>query len=343
MTNISQKVRLTHPDQVRGVAILLMVMVHAAATWTPSSISKTSILAFIVSGLGGLAAPLFITLVGWGVAKSKLTGSKIIIRGTFLLVGQLVVNICAPHLFEPLTPGVLSLIALIIIFAPIWLGLIRHKAKSGAHLWVPLITIIVFLPTIFPTIFGPSEWSSRVEVNTPSNIISHLFITGTYPLVPWISFAIIGALIADGKTQNARNFFLMGTILFLTFTIYSNMSEKTLALPHGEAIMTFFPANTPFLISAILGVGIIWEVMKKAPSLKPLTDLGQLSLTIYILHFLPFVLLHNLDEKGNWSATHCTIVVLIYTLIWLPLAHLHAKHIPKISLENLLRNLQTKT
>ena len=343
MTYLPQKVRLTHPDQVRGVAILLMIMVHAAATWTPASISKTSTLAFIVSGLGGLAAPLFITLVGWGVAKSKLTPNKIIIRSSFLLVGQLIVNICAPHLFKPFTPGVLSLIALIILFAPIWLGLVRYKTKSGAQLWVPIITITLFLPAVFPTIFGPSQWGPRVEASTISSVISHSFLTGTYPLIPWLSFAIIGALIADGKTQNSQTFFLIGVTTFLSFVIYSSISSKELALPHGDAIMTFFPANTPFLISATLGVGIIWEAMKKVPAQQALINLGQRSLTIYILHFLPFSLLHNLDENGNWSATFCAVIVLIYTLMWLPLAHLHAKHIPNLSLEKLLRNLQTKT
>ena len=46
-------------DQIRGLAILLMIMVHAAATWAPANASTTSLLALIVASLGGLAAPLF--------------------------------------------------------------------------------------------------------------------------------------------------------------------------------------------------------------------------------------------------------------------------------------------
>ena len=45
-------------DQIRGLAILLMIMVHAAATWAPADASTTSLLALIVASLGGLAAPL---------------------------------------------------------------------------------------------------------------------------------------------------------------------------------------------------------------------------------------------------------------------------------------------
>ena len=44
-------------DQIRGLAILLMIMVHAAATWTPQGASKTSVFAITIAGLGGLAAP----------------------------------------------------------------------------------------------------------------------------------------------------------------------------------------------------------------------------------------------------------------------------------------------
>ena len=45
-----------------------MVMVHVAATAPPPSIGSTSALGYVVAGLGGLAAPLFVVLAGWGAA-----------------------------------------------------------------------------------------------------------------------------------------------------------------------------------------------------------------------------------------------------------------------------------
>ena len=57
-------------DQIRGLAILLMIMVHAAATWAPADASTTSLLALIVASLGGLAAPLFVTVGGWVTVQS---------------------------------------------------------------------------------------------------------------------------------------------------------------------------------------------------------------------------------------------------------------------------------
>ena len=36
-------------------------------------------------------------------------------------------------------------------------------------------------------------WENRIEYSSIFDIISHLFFTGTYPLFPWIIFAVIGA------------------------------------------------------------------------------------------------------------------------------------------------------
>ncbi|RJU96479.1 MAG: DUF1624 domain-containing protein [Candidatus Poseidoniales archaeon] len=97
-------------DQLRGVAILLMVMVHSAATWAPSDASTTSILALIIGGLGGLAAPLFVTVGGWVTVQSKWTLRKALIRFAFLYVAQILVNLSAPQRFDTFSPGVLTLI-----------------------------------------------------------------------------------------------------------------------------------------------------------------------------------------------------------------------------------------
>ena len=70
---MSQTKRITHIDSLRGAAVLLMVMVHAAATWNPFQTPQISVLAYVVSGLGGLAAPMFVTLFGWGILRSTLS------------------------------------------------------------------------------------------------------------------------------------------------------------------------------------------------------------------------------------------------------------------------------
>jgi len=343
--------RLTHPDQLRALAILLMVMVHSAATWTPSEVSMTSVLAFVISGLGGLAAPLFVTIGGWGMARSRLTKRKILIRSGFLFACQILVNLAAPHLFEPFTPGVLSLFAITILLSPLWLSGIRKKWKNSTPAWPVVITIVVFLPWIFPTAMGASNWDFRVHTPTITSAIQHLLLTGTYPLIPWLAFAMLGAIIADSTPASpeekehthhpttTRYLILAGISFFFMAMGASATQNIPLALPNGSAVLTFFPANTPFLICAFTGVGILWQMTKKLPHYQPMAALGQRSLTVYVAHFIPFAFLHRLDEVGNWSIMTCSLVVLAYTLLWIPLAHLHARFIPTWSLEHLLRNL----
>ncbi|MDP6639747.1 MAG: heparan-alpha-glucosaminide N-acetyltransferase domain-containing protein [Candidatus Poseidoniaceae archaeon] len=348
--------RLTHPDQLRAVAILLMVLVHAVATWTPRTISRTGILAMSISGLGGLAAPLFVTIAGWGMARSKLTPRKVVVRSAFIFAAQFIVNISAPHLFEPFTPGVLSLFAITILLSPIWLKAIRTKSRNGVPAWPPILTILLFIPWITPESFGLPTWDWRVHTPTPARAFSHLLLTGTYPLIPWLSFAILGAIIADNQhsittlnnedkstketriTSQVWLVISLGIAFFLLAIIESQRQGIPLAMPAGYAVLTFFPANTPFLISAFAGVGILWQFTKNIPHSPALVALGQRSLTVYVLHFIPFALLHNIDEEYNIQAIGCILMVVTYTILWIPLAKLHANTIPNWSLEHLLRN-----
>ena len=93
MENALLNERITHIDQLRGIALLLMILVHAAATWKPSQLHQEHVLAIFVASLGGLAAPLFIFIFGWGIGRSKNTSfEKNIIRGLVLLFAQFLVN-----------------------------------------------------------------------------------------------------------------------------------------------------------------------------------------------------------------------------------------------------------
>ena len=46
---MSQTSRIAHIDSLRGVAVLLMVMVHSAATWNPFEGDQETIIAYVVS------------------------------------------------------------------------------------------------------------------------------------------------------------------------------------------------------------------------------------------------------------------------------------------------------
>ena len=319
-------------DQLRGLAILLMVMVHAAATWAPSEASTTSLFAIVIAGLGGLAAPLFVTVGGWVTVQSKWTLRKAITRFTFLILAQILVNLCAPHLFNPLTPGILSLFALLYLLAPLWL----HLAKNMA-IWSISLLMIGIINWQFLPGDASLTWADRIATSGHLEILMHVVLSGTYPIFPWVFFSILGA----GLNTHAPNFrqksiyLACGLITCVLLLIQSIREGVPFAQPTGEATLTFFPANTPFLIGAFAGVLLIWLLLEHRQPFRSLDKLGRLSLTLYVVHFIPLYL--GADLTLTWSTA--ISVVLLFTIVWWPIGVYHQNKYPRYSLESVLQRL----
>lgn len=319
-------------DQIRGLAILLMIMVHGAATWAPSNASTTSFLAIVVASLGGLAAPLFVTVGGWVTVQSVWTIRKALIRFTFLMMAQFLVNITAPHLFDPFTPGVLSLFAILYLLAPLWIRIARNSIACGT-----ILLLIGFINTLLSPGDATLSWNDRIEVSGINQIVSHLLVTGTYPLFPWMFFSILGAgiNIHAPKIRGLGLVTAIGMLLCISFLYESIQTGIPFAQPRGEAILTFFPANTPFLIGACTGVLILWSLLENRQSFHRLHHLGQLSLTLYIVHFIPIYL--GSSVVLAWASA--VPVVIVFTLAWWPLSVFWRTRFPTYSLEYALRQI----
>ena len=319
-------------DQLRGVAILLMVMVHSAATWAPADASTTNLLALIIAGLGGLAAPLFVTVGGWVTVQSKWTLRKALIRFTFLYVAQILVNLSAPQRFDTFSPGVLTLFALLYLTAPLWVR-ISKNIQATMFLGVGIFTLNQLLLSGHESL----DWDDRTFVGGLFEHVKHLFLTGTYPLLPWILFSLFGASL-NNFNPSRRTLLVLGSggCSISAYFLYISIQEKiSFAQPSGEAMLTFFPANTAFLIAALTGVLLIWAMLENMDSKIGIHHLGRLSLTLYVIHFIPLSVFSDMD-LNLYSAS---IITLAYTLLWWPLSVMHQARVPKYSLENALRSM----
>lgn len=340
--------RLGHIDSLRGLAVLLMIMVHAAATWNPFSGLQISTLAYIVSGLGGLAAPLFVTLFGWGLMQTESTPRKRVLRAIFLLFTQVIVNVFAPHLFDPFTPGVLSLFALLIISEPLWTSPFRTSKYSSVNMFLLFLTLTIIGLYFGSNFQGSDSWGDRTITASIQTGVLHLLLTGTYPLFPWFIFAVFGAFIAkitsDESTLNLQKlttFSIFGGMMYCIVTIVWSLRYDTpWALPSGDALLTFFPPNYAFIIAALTGVILLWNLAFRLPKIRWLEDAGRCSLSLYVLHFIPFAFFHNAENTYDWSLTICSLVVITYTLLWLPIASIWRSKAPNYTLEKLMRRLE---
>jgi len=99
--------------------------------------------------------------------------------------------------------------------------------------------------------------------------------------------------------------------------------------------MTFFPANTPFLIGACTGVLILWMMFERRNPYQGLNKLGRLSLTLYVVHFIPISLGSSFTPEWMYAVP----LVLFYTVLWWPISVLHQRRFSRYSLEHLLKRL----
>ena len=343
---MSNLARFREIDSLRGLAVLLMVMVHAAATWNPHNAAQSTWIAYLVAGLGGLAAPLFVTIFGWGLVRSKSTTNGNIIKATILLLLQLLVNLFSPHLFEPLTPGILSLFALLILIKP----LIVNMANNNISFLVFSISIFLIytLSSFIYNIQGTSDWDSRVSTNNLTILVSHLFLTGTYPLFPWITFAVVGAFLGSsitegGKTLPRNNTTLLLIIIGMSYCLVSlilaNEEGSIWAHPTKGAYLNFFPANIGFMIGSMTGVLIFWLIIQEL-QISLFEYCGRLSLTIYVLHFIPLTLFSNIENERYWSVMEASLAVVIYTTAWLLFAFVWNR-LQWLTIEALIRKLSS--
>ena len=194
---------------------------------------------------------------------------------------------------------------------------------------------------IINTVFSPGDsslsWNDRIEAVTIIQFLSHLLVTGTYPLFPWMFFSILGAGINIHAPTIRRLgvVIVLGLLLCILFLYESMQKDIPFAQPRGEAILTFFPANTPFLVGACTGVLIIWLLLENRLPLRGLHQLGQLSLTLYLVHFLPIYL--GSGVVLAWSSA--VPVVIVFTLVWWPLSVFWRTRFPTYSLEYALRQI----
>ena len=325
-------------DAIRGLAVLLMVMVHAAADWQPVDVAEAGVLGTLVAGLGGLAAPLFVTLAGWGMARSRWTLRKGLVRCASLCIAQVLVNLAASHRFDPFSPGILTLLGCLAITSPVWL---RVSRAVGWRVGLMLLGMIALAPMMLGDLSGPASWDARITTSDAQAFVQHVLLTGTYPLLPWAGFAILGAGIADRVIEGRWWHLLLisGGLAVCTGALVVAMQRGAVfAAPIGPAMLEFFPPNSMFLIAAATGVGILWIAISHLPPTRLLTVTGRYSLTIYLLHFLVLGWFHDVDD-GGWTLAQSLPAVLAFTMLWVPVAWLHDRLAPTNSIEAWIQRL----
>jgi uncharacterized membrane protein len=355
--------RLGHIDRMRGIAILCMVEVHTAAIVPPEGVTVGHPAAFVAAAFGGMAAPMFVTISGWGMYHSAHRRSKegyspadwvgwLLPRVAVLALCQLRVNLLLSvergGRFEWHTPGVLTLLAIAAMLAPF---LVRLSIVPRSALMLAMAAS----PLLLGDAAGPDlGWFDRVDSGNPTEWVARLLWNGTYPAAPWMFYILLGTIIHDlGKQPRIRERNIAIGLLATSVTVMVAVVEEVAwALTSGEAVLTFFPASMPFLVVSGTMVMLTMRLLEGTeaeggePSMGGRLDFlepaGRLSLTIYVSHFAVLGLVAMaLEGEPRLGPIPAFTVTISHTLVWIPLAMAHERAIPGYSLERLLRTSQS--
>ncbi|MFL2961197.1 MAG: acyltransferase [Candidatus Thalassarchaeaceae archaeon] len=352
--------RLRYIDRIRAIAILCMVQVHTAAIIPPEGISVGHPIAFVSAAIGGMAAPMFVTISGWGIYRSAIRRRKIADNGIsswmywiipriiILTICQLLVNsalsIDRGGRFDWMTPGVLTLLALASIIGPLMVYLTKKQRFS-------MMLIFMISPIIIGDLNGNDlYWSERVSSIGIEEWVERLLLNGTYPALPWLTFIFLGSLIDEDKENldNQNMVVKVGLIIIAISMIYSFYERIPWALTEGNAILTFFPANTMFILTSSIFVVILFRILggEEISGGEPfggdkmswLEPAGRLSLTVYVVHFILLgIIAYEMQNQPRLEIYNAFLLTILHTSIWIPLSIWHEKYAPTISFEELLR------
>jgi surface polysaccharide O-acyltransferase-like enzyme len=207
--------------------------------------------------------------------------------------------------------------------------------------------MLLSFPAIFPDLAGGAlTWDDRVSVAGVGFWVARLLFDGSYPLLPWLSFAVLGGLLAELDLTWRRRVLSAGVLLSIGSVLFSGVSGTTWALTSGDALLTFFPASTAFLVVAATTVLAIHEFTLRATLpdeglVNWISNLGRLSLTVYVLHFVPLAIYYRMVETPP-SLLLGMVLTLAYVLIWIPIGNGWFEQAVDYSLEALLQRLTSQ-
>ena len=352
--------RFAHIDRIRAIAVLCMVEVHTAAIIPPRGMTVGDPAAFVAAAFGGMAAPMFVMISGWGIHMSATRRfasgqmrvaewiSWLMPRVVMLALCQFLVNVLLNvdrgGRFEWHTPGVLTLLAIAALLAPV-------LVRLGMQTRVALMLLMVASPLVLGNVSGPEwTWWERVASEGFSEWTARLLWNGTYPALPWLFFVLLGTLVYDLSENpeiRERNI-AIGMAATIVTIVIAVMEDMPWALTEGNAVLTFFPASSAFLIVSGTFALLAHRILEGGESTggKPwredrlsfLEPLGKITLTVYVAHFAVLGIIASMMQgEPRLELVPAFAATIGHTLIWIPLAILHQRYYPKVSLEELLR------
>ena len=288
--------RLESVDILRGIAVLTMIQQHVLF-WLCSDI-RGNLLVLVLNALGGLAAPLFVTLAGVGssLAVQRLSCWDLLIplRGAILIGFGYLLNLLAPHWFFINAWYILHLIGFALIIGPL---LQRISSAYIMAMMAAVILITAILQIYFETPFKLFNHQMGIS-NSLRDFLKHVLAEGFFPIFPWLAYFMAGMV--SGRWLIYKEEKKIGCLAIALFATFMGLIISALICPlvtksvwlsrFFTFIPTFYPALIPITL-LLMSLSLLFlfaarslEAKMPLHNLRILAYLGKSSLTLLMVH-----------------------------------------------------------
>jgi uncharacterized membrane protein len=301
----STRSRVFSLDALRGLAVFLMIEQHVGIwLWRgPDRGHAIGDYPFLVgfNALGGMAAPLFVTLAGVGsaffvAAGRPRTDLTLVRRGLVLMGFGLVLNLLTPSWFSWGSWFVLHMMGFAMALTPVWRRLSdRTLLLVCLGVLVSAVAVQVWLRT--PLVLHNPRMR---DVSLPGGPFRLALAEGQSPILPWLTFYlagfVAGRFIHAGQPKRVAwlglgfaAIGLVGLAAYRAGLVHHPWLVRAFSLQLG-----FFPASTA-IVGLLLGGALLliaggaWiETKRPISPAHPMVTLGRISLTLLMLHVVVF-------------------------------------------------------
>jgi len=303
-------------DVMRALAILGMFVVHAVLV-LGSNYPREGIPAVVLWLCDGRAAATFVTLSGIGVARLAAKykpeiAAPILRRRAAILAILGVLNLI-------IWPGdILRVYGIALLAAPM---ILRWSIRTRALVSIGLVVL-------FPGVAWVFDWTRHwnldtlmyIGVWTLDGFVRNLLFDGFRPVLPWLSFFLVGTIVADWDRHDTRTqrwlmvFGATATGLSLGLSVFFDRLLVRYA-PQIDALTregvvgtTSLPPMPLFMISAFgttsFLLGAVGALLPHVSQhiVQPLAATGRRALTWYLLHVVFLMSLYTSGFNNFLSA-----------------------------------------
>lgn len=253
------------------------------------------------NALGGMAAPLFVTLAGVGSALFVAAGrpgtdTTLVRRGLVLMGFGLLLNLLTPSWFSWGSWFVLHMMGFAMALAPLW------RRISSRGLLVACVVVLVATVLVQDWLQTPALLQNprMRNVSLPGGALRLALAESQFPILPWLTFYLAGFVagrsIDAGKPAAVARLGLAFAAIAGAGAVAkaAGLFSHPLLVRAFKLQLGFFPASVA-IVGLLLGGALLlvsagaWmDQRRPLHADHPAVTLGRISLTLLMVHVVVF-------------------------------------------------------